>query len=104
MAAVPGFTPGIRTERAGFAATRAKLDCLVHQPPEGLTMPAKSPAKADLPHRLLTIQDVADILQVSAKSVRRWIDTGDLVAHRLGRQWRISQGDLETFIKLRRQV
>lgn len=104
MAAVQRFTPGIRTECAGFAATGAKPDCLVHQIPEGVAMPTRSPAKADLPHRLLTIQDVADILQVSQRSVRRWIDAGDLVAHRIGRQWRVGQGDLETFIKLRRQA
>lgn len=66
-------------------------------------MPARSSISTDLPHRLLTIRDVADILRVSAKSVRRWIDAGDLVAHRVGRQLRVSQGDLETFIKLRRQ-
>ena len=66
-------------------------------------MPARSPATTDLPHRLLTIKDVADILQVSDKTIRRWIDAGDLVAHRVGRQLRVSQGDLETFIKLRRE-
>jgi excisionase family DNA binding protein len=66
-------------------------------------MPAKTPATANPPQRLLTIKDVADILQVSDKTVRRWIDAGDLVAHRVGRQLRVSQGDLETFIKLRRE-
>ena len=66
-------------------------------------MPTNSPTGTDLSHRLLTIQNVADILQVSQRSVRRWLDAGDLVAHRIGRQWRISQGDLGAFIKLRRQ-
>lgn len=66
-------------------------------------MPTRSSISTDLPHRLLTIRDVADILRVSAKSVRRWIDAGDLVAHCVGRQLRVSQGDLETFIKLRRE-
>jgi excisionase family DNA binding protein len=66
-------------------------------------MPARSPVNTDPPQRLLTIKDAADILRVSDKSVRRWIDAGDLVAHRIGRQWRVSQGDLEAFIKLRRE-
>ena len=66
-------------------------------------MPIRSSISTDLPHRLLTIKDVADILQVSDKTIRRWIDAGDLVAHRVGRQLRVSQGDLETFIKLRRE-
>ena len=52
---------------------------------------------------LLTIKQAAEHLQVSSKTIRRWIDTGDLIAHRLGRQWRISAADLQTFIRMRRQ-
>jgi len=54
--------------------------------------------------RLHTITDVADRLQVSSKTVRRWIDAGDLVAHRLGRQLRISEQDLQVFIRSRREA
>ena len=53
---------------------------------------------------LLTIPQTAMILQVSEKTVRRWIGSGDLVAHRLGRQWRISQADLDGFIRIRREA
>ena len=49
----------------------------------------------DLPS-LLTIDQVAQHLQVSTKTIRRWIDAGDLTAHRLGRQLRISEPDLMT--------
>lgn len=52
--------------------------------------------------RLLAIAQVADLLQVSAKTVRRWIDAGNLPIHRLGRQIRISASDLEDFLKSRR--
>ena len=52
---------------------------------------------------LLTIKQAAEHLQVSSKTLRRWIDTGDLIAHRFGRQWRISESDLQTFIRMRRQ-
>ena len=51
---------------------------------------------------LLNIREVAAVLRVSQKSVRRWIENGELVAHRIGRQLRISERDLQTFIKLRR--
>ncbi len=51
---------------------------------------------------LLTIQQTAEALQVSTKSVRRWIEVGDLIAHRLGRQWRVSEPDLQNFIRARR--
>ncbi len=52
--------------------------------------------------RFHTIREVADLLQVSQKTVRRWIEAGDLVAHRFGHQLRISESDLATFLKLRR--
>ena len=53
---------------------------------------------------LLTLKQTADHLQVSVKTVRRWIDAGDLVAHRLGRQWRVSLVDLQNFIRIRREA
>ena len=55
-----------------------------------------------LPKPLLTIQEVAELCRVSHKTVRRWIKKGDLIAHRLGRQWRVSEGDLELFLRERR--
>ncbi|RWP11835.1 MAG: DNA-binding protein [Mesorhizobium sp.] len=51
----------------------------------------------------LTIPDVADLLQLSEKTIRRLIATDQLPAHRLGRQWRISPGDLESFMSSRRR-
>ena len=53
---------------------------------------------------LLSIADVARRCQVSKKTVRRWIDAGDLVAYRLGRQWRIDPADLRYFLKSRRSI
>jgi excisionase family DNA binding protein len=51
---------------------------------------------------LLTIGQVAETLQISTKTVRRWVEGGDLIAHRIGRQWRISEADLQAFIRMRR--
>jgi excisionase family DNA binding protein len=65
-----------------------------------MTNPANK-AKIVLP-TLLTIDQTAEHLQVSTKTLRRWIDAGDLVAHRIGRQLRISASDLQTFIQARR--
>jgi len=50
------------------------------------------------PPPLLTIKDVAALYQVSTKTVRRWINAGDLTAAQLGNQWRICQKDLDMFI------
>ena len=53
---------------------------------------------------LLTISQTAEHLQVSTKTIRRWIDSGELIAHRFGHQWRISDADLQTFIRMRREA
>ena len=47
---------------------------------------------------LLTIDDVARVCKVSVKTVRRWIESGELRAAKLGAQWRIRPKDLELFI------
>ena len=54
-------------------------------------------AGARLP-RMLTVADMAERLHVSTKTVRRWIERGELHVHRIGRQLRISEEDAATFI------
>ena len=53
---------------------------------------------------LYSIKEVAGILRVSTKTIRRWVASGELTAHRIGRQWRISDADLQAFIRMRRMV
>lgn len=65
-------------------------------------MTSTKPDVSPLP-RLYSVWEVARILGVSTKSVRRWIASGDLVAHRFGRQIRISEPDLDSFVKVHRQ-
>lgn len=50
----------------------------------------------DAPEQLLTVNDVAALLRVSPRTVRRWIETGKLRATRLpGRgAYRIQPADL----------
>ena len=52
---------------------------------------------------LFTIKQTAKLLNASTKTIRRWIDAGDLIAHRIGHQFRISEPDLQAFIKTRRE-
>ena len=54
--------------------------------------------------RLFSVADTAQRLVVSARTVRRWIDEGQLPIHRLGRQIRIAEADLVAFIRQRRQA
>jgi excisionase family DNA binding protein len=53
---------------------------------------------------LLTIEQVAATLQVNPRTIRRWIDAGDLVSHQFGRGYRVSEADLQAFIRLSRRV
>lgn len=53
---------------------------------------------------LLTVQEVADTMKVSGKTVRRLIKRGDLVAYKVGDrgQLRIKQRDLEQYVEAQR--
>lgn len=48
--------------------------------------------------RFYSIEEVADLLRVSPRTVRRWIKAGQLRAHRFGRTMRIACEDLQDFI------
>lgn len=52
-------------------------------------------------HRLLSVRETAEFLNVSEKTVRRWIAAGHLRAHCLGRQWRITAEEIERFLMTR---
>lgn len=48
--------------------------------------------------RFFTIREVAERLEVATRTVRRWIKSGDLVAHRFGGAVRIAESDLKAFL------
>jgi excisionase family DNA binding protein len=50
---------------------------------------------------LFTLEQTAEFLQASTKTIRRWIETKELIAHKIGHQWRISEPDLQNFINTR---
>jgi excisionase family DNA binding protein len=47
--------------------------------------------------KLLTIEEVSEILRVSTRSVNRYIEAGKLRASKIG-VWRIKQSDLNNFL------
>lgn len=61
---------------------------------------SNKPASPDLP--FYTIKQVAEHLQLSDKSIRRMIKAGELVAHKIGAQYRVSKADFDVFLRLRR--
>lgn len=54
-------------------------------------------------HYLLNVAEVAEMLSVSTKTVRRMIDTGALRHHRIGRAIRVSSEDLTNYVNSTRQ-
>ena len=48
--------------------------------------------------RMMTVRDIADRLCVSERTVRRWIASGKLRTHRLGRTVRVSDEDFRVFL------
>src|SRR5262245_41971820 len=56
------------------------------------------------PTKFFTVDQVADMLGVSTRSVRRWIKQKKLVAHHFGAAVRIAETDLKAFITEHRHV
>jgi excisionase family DNA binding protein len=52
--------------------------------------------------QLLTVEQVANMMQVHVETVRVWIRNGDLVAVDIGKEYRVTREDLNTYIKERK--
>ena len=50
------------------------------------------------PTKFHTIDQIADFVEVSTRTVRRWIKEGLLVAHRINGLVRISDADFQAFL------
>ncbi|RYE07040.1 MAG: DNA-binding protein [Hyphomicrobiales bacterium] len=55
------------------------------------------------PTEMLTKAEVAQRLQVSIKTIERWMASGDLPVHRFGKSVRISTADFRAFLDKRRK-
>ena len=66
-------------------------------------MTRRAPAPS-APPPLLTIDAVAERFDVDPRTVRRWIEQGDLTVVRVGSVVRITSDDLDRFIAKHRQT
>ena len=48
--------------------------------------------------RLLTPTQVAQRLQVNERTITQWLRKGHLRGFKIGKEWRISAGDLDAFL------
>jgi excisionase family DNA binding protein len=53
--------------------------------------------------KFCAIKTVAETLEVSTRTVRRWIARGDLIVHRVKGVIRIAEADLRAFLALHRE-
>ena len=53
---------------------------------------------------LMTVQEVADYLQVDKQTVRKWLASKKLKGHKLGDIWRIDPKDLAAFLNERKNT
>jgi len=54
--------------------------------------------------KMFTVQEVATQLRVSDRTVRTWVEHGELPVFRIGKRgYRISESDLHVFIEKRKQ-
>jgi excisionase family DNA binding protein len=60
--------------------------------------------KTDQPNsKLYTIQQIAECVDASTRTVRRWIEKKRLVAHRFNGLVRISEADFQAFLAAHRE-
>lgn len=52
-----------------------------------------------MPETLLTIEQVADQLQVSTRTVRRIMKTDALKGFMVGKRWRFTQSEVEAYLR-----
>jgi len=65
-------------------------------------MKQKKPQTPALLGRFYTIKQIAEYVEASTRTVRRWIKAKLLVAHRINGVVRISEADLRAFLSAHR--
>ena len=58
--------------------------------------------QSELPPNFYTIEQIADCVGASTRTVRRWTEKGWLVAHRINGLVRISEADFRAFLAAHR--
>jgi excisionase family DNA binding protein len=88
VAEVIKLDPALGKLRAsGFSATA------------GAILAREHPEAGEARRAIYTTAEVADMLGVSAQTVKRLIKTGDLASHKVGAQRRITQSQLDAYLR-----
>jgi len=49
-----------------------------------------------------TLDEIAQRLKVSYRTVYRWVQAKELSAYKLGTEWRVAESDLQEFLQARK--
>jgi len=49
-----------------------------------------------------TLDEIAQRLKVSYRTVHRWVQAKELSAYKLGTEWRVAESDLQEFLQARK--
>ncbi len=98
----------IRRAGAGAAPGRAKAACRRKFEFSVLVMEKRMPASDQRRGgsgltKFYAIKTVAESLEVSTRTVRRWIARGELIAHRVNGVIRIAEADVRAFLAQHRE-
>ena len=54
--------------------------------------------------KLYTVEEAAEALGISPLTLGNWLRAGKITGTKIGRKWRITESDLQSFIEQNRQV
>ena len=58
----------------------------------------------NLDDKWISISDVAEYIDVNKDTIRNWIKSTDIPAHRVGKLWRFKKSELDVWIKTGRSA
>ena len=62
-------------------------------------MPAKKQTAKPIGDRLLTLQEAAAVLRLNPRTVRTYVQRGEIEARIIGGRWRFRRADLDVFFE-----
>jgi excisionase family DNA binding protein len=62
-------------------------------------MPARKQTAKSIGDRLLTLQEASAVLRLNPRTVREYVQRGEIEARIIGRRWRFRRADLDAFFE-----
>jgi excisionase family DNA binding protein len=63
------------------------------------TMRTESRVAAPIGERLLTLREAAEVLRLSPRTVREYVQRGEIKGRIIGKRWRFRRADLDAFFE-----